>query len=80
MFSWNFANDWMCLPSLMTPQVNLSITYESGVEFQMETNNLPSGLFSDHANFEGFTFPFCRGWLRNVHSFKRHVLSYCSAH
>ena len=24
----------MCLPSLIVPQVNLSITYESGVEFQ----------------------------------------------
>ena len=34
IFSWNFANDWMCLPSLIVPQVNLSITYESGVEFQ----------------------------------------------
>ena len=32
-FCWNFAKEWMCLPSLTAPQVNLSITYESGVEF-----------------------------------------------
>ena len=37
----------MCLPSLIAPQVNLSITYESGVEFQMKTwNNLQSGFLS----------------------------------
>ena len=36
-FSWNFATDWMCVPSFMAPQVNLSIAYESAVEFQMET-------------------------------------------
>ena len=61
----------MRLPPLMAPQVNLSITYESGVEFQMEANKLPSGFhFSDHANFDDFTL-FCRGRLRNVHSLKR---------
>ena len=32
----NFANDLRCSPSLMAPQVNHSITYESGVEFQIE--------------------------------------------
>ena len=36
-FGWNFANNWMYLPSLMKPKVNPSITYEGGVEFQMET-------------------------------------------
>ena len=28
----------MCLPRLTAPQVNFSIAYESGVEFEMETN------------------------------------------
>ena len=37
IYIWNFENDWMCLPSLTAPQVNLSITYESGVEFPTET-------------------------------------------
>ena len=44
-------------------------------------NNLPSGFpFSDHTNFDDFTLLFCRERLRNVHSFKMHVLSYCPAH
>ena len=37
IFSRNFANDWMSLPSLAAPQVDLSLTYENGVEFQMES-------------------------------------------
>ena len=37
IFSRNFANDWMYLPSLTAPQVDLSLTYENDVEFQMET-------------------------------------------
>lgn len=36
-FLLDLANDWMCLLSLTAVQVNLSITYESGIEFQMET-------------------------------------------
>ena len=31
--------------------------------------------FADDANFADFTLLFCIGWLRNVHSFKTHVLS-----
>ena len=42
---------------------------------------MPSGFpFSDHAYVDDFMLLFCRGRLRNVHSFKTHVLSYCSAH
>ena len=37
-------------------------------------------LFSYHPNFDDFTLLFSRGRLRNVHSFERHVLSYCSVH
>ena len=37
IFRRNFANDWMCLPSLTAPQVDLSLTYGNDVEFQMET-------------------------------------------
>ena len=37
ILSRNFATDWMCLPSLTTPLVNLSIKNEGGVEFQIET-------------------------------------------
>ena len=32
-FSWNFATDWMCLPSLPAPKANLSTTYDSDDEF-----------------------------------------------
>ena len=42
--------------------------------------NLPSGFpLSDHANFDDFTLLFCRR-RRNLHSFKTHLLSYCSAY
>ena len=70
----------MCVPSLTASQV-LSITYESGVEFQME-NNVPSPGFPFlyHANFDDFSKLFCRERERNVYSFERHVLSYRSAH
>ena len=65
----------MCLPSLTSPQANLSLTYESGVG---NLNNLPSGFpFSDNANFDDFILLVCKGRLRDVHSFKTHVLSYC---
>ena len=82
LYSWNFASDRMCSPFLTAPQFNLSITYEGGVEFQIKNlNNLPSGFpFSDHAKFDVFTLLFCRGRLRNVHSFETHVLSCRSAH
>ena len=44
----------MCLPSLIVPQVNLSITYESGVE--LETWN---GIGNNgNANFDDFTCYF----------------------
>lgn len=32
IFSWNFSNVWMCLPSLAVPQLNFGIS----AEFQME--------------------------------------------
>ena len=35
--------------------------------------------FADDANCGDFTLLFCIGRLRNVQSFKTHVLSYCSA-
>ena len=37
IFSCNLANYWMYLLSLTATQVTLSITYESGVEYEMET-------------------------------------------
>ena len=71
----------MCLPSHTSPHLNLSITYKRSVEFQMEIkNNLPSRFrFADGANCVDFTLLFCIGRLRNVKSFKTHVLSYFSA-
>ena len=74
-------NDWMCLPSLTASQVNLSITFERGAEFQMETLvNCRRGFsFSDYENFDDFTLLFFRGRRRKIRCFKTRVLS-SSAH
>ena len=58
--------------------------------FMLETLKLSKTLKSSRddfnvssiktANFDDFTLFFCRGWPRNVQSFKMHVVSYYSAH
>lgn len=39
----NFVNDQMCLLSFIAPHINFSITYVSGVKFQI--NNILSGVW-----------------------------------
>ena len=71
LFSWNFATDWMCLPSLTAPQVNLCITYEGGVEFPIEPEIIcRRGFLSRTTQILMISRLFCRERLRNVHSFK----------
>ena len=69
----------MYLSSLTAPRVNLTHNlWERRWVSNGNLNNLSSGSpFSDHANVDDFTLLFCRGRLRNVNSFKTHVLSYC---
>ena len=74
IFSTNFAKGWVCLPSLTAPHLNFSILCVSSVEFQMENLRIYCENLGD------FTLLFYRGRLRNVQSFRTHVLSYCSAH
>ena len=74
--------DWMCSSSLMALQVkNQHNVWEQCWVPSGNLNNLPLGFpFLDHTNFDDSTLLFCRGQLRNVHSFKMHMPSYCSAH
>ena len=77
----SYMNGWMCSRFLMMPHFKFSITYVSHIEFQMEEDYLPLGFsFTDNTNVGDFTLLFVRGQLRNVQSFKRHVLSCYSAH
>ena len=80
-FSLNVANGWKCLQSSKAPHLNLSITYMSGVEFQVETETNLRWVFpfSDHAYFGDFTLPFFRIWLRNAKSYETHYPCYFSA-
>ena len=66
----------MCSTSLVAKHLSFSITYVSST--RNLKNLLLRSLFSDHANFGDFTLLFCRARLRNVHTFKTHVLSYWS--
>ena len=77
LYSWSeFRNSWMCSTSLVAKHLSFSITYVSSA--RNLKNLLLRSLFSDHANFGDFTLLFCRARLRNVHTFKTHVLSYWS--
>ena len=73
-------NGWMCSRFLMMSHFKFSITV-SHIGFQMEADYLPLGFsFTDNTNFADFTLLFVRRQLRNVQSFKRHVLKCYSAH
>ena len=77
LYSWSeFRNSWMCSTSLVAKHLSFSITYVSSARNLKKL--LLRSLFSDHANFGDFTLLFCRARLRNVHTFKTHVLSYWS--
>ena len=74
--------DWMCSSSFMALQVkNQHNVWEQCWVPSGNLNNMPLGFpFLDHTNFDDSTLLFCKGQLRNVHSFKMHMPSYCSAH
>ena len=70
-----------CVQFLMMSHFKFSITYVSHIGFQMEADYLPLGFsFTDNTNFADFTLLFVRRQVRNVQSFKRHVLNCYSAH
>ena len=74
----NRIREWLhVFTSLTAKHLNFSIAFISSVDFQMETTGFP---FPDHAYFDDFTLLFSRGRLRNVQSFKTHVLSHCFSH
>ena len=67
----------------MASHLNFCITYVSSVDYSNGNlrNLLSWFLLSvwENLNFGYFMLLFCRGWLRNVQSFKTLVLNYCCA-
>ena len=74
-------NGLMCSQFLMMSHFKFSTTYVSHIGFQMEADYLLLGFsFTDNTNFADFPLLFVRRQIRNVQSFKRHVLNCYSAH